>query len=172
MSVPVMTVSGENFSMDYVTFGSGPRTLVILPGMSLLPVTPNADAVAAAYASFAGTHTVYLFDRKRDVCPGYTVSDMADDTAAAMRSIGISDADVFGASQGGMIAQLIAARRPELVRRLVLLGRLHVSESRRRHAAVARPRRRGRPAGTEPRRLPVRLFGRIPHGVPRRVPRT
>lgn len=120
MSVPVMTVSGENFSMDYVTFGSGPRALVILPGMSLLPVTPNADAVAAAYASFAGTHTVYLFDRKRDVCPGYTVSDMADDTAAAMRALGISDADVFGASQGGMIAQLIAARRPELVRRLVL----------------------------------------------------
>ena len=45
---------------------------------------------------------------------------MADDTASAMQALGIKNADIFGASQGGMIAQLIAARYPELVNSLVL----------------------------------------------------
>ena len=44
---------------------------------------------------------------------------MASDTAAVMRMLGLADADVFGASQGGMIALYLAADAPELVHALV-----------------------------------------------------
>ena len=118
--LPVLTVSTNGFSMDYITFGEGKRPLVILPGMSVTPVTPGGDGVRAAFASFEKTHTVFLFDRRHDVKAGYTVSDMTEDTAAAMRELGIRDADIFGTSQGGMIAQLLAARHHDLVHTVVL----------------------------------------------------
>ena len=48
----------------------------------------------------------------------YTLADMADDTAGLIRNLGIAPAHVVGASMGGMIAQTLAARHPELVRSL------------------------------------------------------
>lgn len=106
--------------MDYARFGEGSRVLVILPGLSLKPVTPDANAVAAAYGAFAREYTVYLFDRRDSAPAGYTVRQMAADTAAVMEQLGISDACVFGASQGGMMAQYLAIDHPEKVRALAL----------------------------------------------------
>ena len=112
-------VVGE-IEMDYAVFGQGERALVILPGLSLKPVTPSADAVAAAYAAFAQNYRVYLFDRRNSIEAGYSVRQMAADTAAVMRDLGIADACVFGASQGGMMAQYLAIDFPELVGALAL----------------------------------------------------
>ena len=116
----VKTVTVGDVEMDYVVFGSGEKTFVILPGLSVHSVTGSADAIAAAYKDFTSEYTVYLFDRAKDVHEGYTVRDMADDTAAAMTALGIEDADVFGASQGGMIALYLAIDHPELVHKMVL----------------------------------------------------
>lgn len=120
MKTPVETVRCEGFSMDFFRFGDGPRTLVILPGLSVQSVTLSADAVARAYSSMRTDYTVYVFDRRKELPPVYPVADMARDTAEAMRALGLEDADLFGASQGGMIAMEIAVRWPELVRRLAL----------------------------------------------------
>jgi pimeloyl-ACP methyl ester carboxylesterase len=49
----------------------------------------------------------------------YTLSDMAADAAGLMRELGIAPAHVVGASMGGMIAQTLAAQRPDGVRSLV-----------------------------------------------------
>jgi len=49
----------------------------------------------------------------------YTLDDMADDTAGLLDERGVDAAHVFGASQGGMIAQTVAIRHPERVRSLV-----------------------------------------------------
>ncbi|MCF0195226.1 MAG: alpha/beta hydrolase [Bacteroidaceae bacterium] len=114
------TICGKNFVMDYSRFGDGERTMVLIPGVSLLPVTPLVDFIARQYAVMTEDFTIYLFDRKRDISNSYTVEEMADDTAEAMRMLGLKDAYLYGCSQGGMIAQVIAARYPELVARLAV----------------------------------------------------
>jgi pimeloyl-ACP methyl ester carboxylesterase len=49
----------------------------------------------------------------------YDLGDMAGDAAGLMRELEIAPAHVVGASMGGMIAQTLAARRPDTVRSLV-----------------------------------------------------
>jgi pimeloyl-ACP methyl ester carboxylesterase len=51
-----------------------------------------------------------------------TVGEMADPILAFLAALGLARIDILGFSLGGMIAQLIAARRPELVRRMILAG--------------------------------------------------
>ena len=109
------TVTVGAWSMDYVRFGNGRRAFVILPGISLQSVLLSAKAVQAAYAACARRYTVYLFDRRKDFPPVYSVKQMTDDTAAAMRQLGVADADIFGASQGGMMALQLALEHPQLV---------------------------------------------------------
>ena len=118
--IPIETVRTENMEMKYFRFGSGKKNLVILPGLSLKSVTESADAVAAAYQCFEKDYTVWLFDRRTDLPLVYPVREMAADTAAAFDVLGIRDAYIFGASQGGMIAQFIAIDRPDLIHALVL----------------------------------------------------
>ncbi len=50
----------------------------------------------------------------------YSAADMADDVAAWLDALGLSGAHVIGHSLGGLVAQELTLRRPELVRSLVL----------------------------------------------------
>ena len=120
MSIPIETVKTAGFEMQYFRFGTGARPFVILPGLSVQSVMGAAEAVAGAYADFAEDYTVYVFDRRSELPDTYSVYQMGLDTAEAMRALGLYGADVFGASQGGMMAQVIAIEAPELVHRLVL----------------------------------------------------
>ena len=49
----------------------------------------------------------------------YDLGDMADDADRLLSKLGLAPAHVVGASMGGMIAQMLAARHPESVRSLV-----------------------------------------------------
>lgn len=120
MNARVNTVSTCDLEMDYIQFGSGKKVFVILPGLSIHSVMGLAGAVATAYECFAQDYTVYLFDRAKNLHEGYTVRDMASDTAKAMMALNLSKSDIFGASQGGMIAQYLAIDYPQLVHSLVL----------------------------------------------------
>ena len=106
--------------MNYLKFGKGKKTLVLIPGLSVQSVLLMGDAVAHDYRLFTDEYTVYLFDRCQDVPPVYTVENMARDTAEKMKELGLADACIFGASQGGMISILVAAWYPELVHKVVL----------------------------------------------------
>ena len=118
--VKISTVETASFSMDCCRFGSGKKTFVILPGLSVQSVMGFADSVYEAYKVFAEEYTVFLFDRRKDLPETYSIREMAEDTAEALKTLGLEHVSLFGASQGGMIAMEIAVGHPELVGKLVL----------------------------------------------------
>lgn len=113
-------VPSERFDMRFFRFGRGEKPLVMLPGLSVQSVMGAAEAIRNAYRSLAEDYTIFVFDRRSDLPPSYSVRDMAADTAEAFRLLGLERVCLFGASQGGMMAILIAAEHPELVGRMVL----------------------------------------------------
>lgn len=106
--------------MDYFRFGHGKETLVILPGLSVQSVMNSADAVASAYKSLSDYCTIYVFDRRAELPPRYSVYQMARDTAEALQVLGLNRTSLLGASQGGMIAMVMAIEHPDMVHKLVL----------------------------------------------------
>lgn len=116
----IKTVKTERFEMDYFVFGEGKKNFVMIPGVSMEPVSKSAAAVADAYDMFGKDFTVYVFDRAKVIGDKYSIEEMAEDTAEAMRLAGIKDAYILGASQGGMILLCIARDYPELVNRGIL----------------------------------------------------
>lgn len=120
MGGQIETVTTDTFSMEYYKFGHGEEALVILPGLSVQSVMGFASAVEEAYQLLADEYTVYLVDRRKDLPDTYSVHDMAEDTAEALKAMGLGKVNLFGASQGGMMAMDIAICHPELVSNLVL----------------------------------------------------
>src|SRR5438552_8619893 len=51
-----------------------------------------------------------------------TVEAMADDAYTFIKPLGFSKIDIFSFSLGGMVAQALVVKHPELVRKLVLTG--------------------------------------------------
>ncbi len=115
-----MTLEVDGVGMDCARFGSGSKALVLIPGLSLRDVKGAELPLAYLYRCFAKEYTVYILDKKAVIPEGYTIRDMANDAARALEQLGLSDADVFGVSQGGMIAQYLAIDHPRLVHKLVL----------------------------------------------------
>ena len=110
----------QDWEFDYITFGNGTKPLVMIQGLNTRGIKGAALPLAYMYRIFAKDYKVYLFDRRPVVHEGITVRDMASDLAVALDTLGITNADVFGVSQGGMIAQYLAIDRPDLVKKLVL----------------------------------------------------
>lgn len=120
MNARIETVKTSRFSMDFFRFGAGEKTLVILPGLSVQSVMGAADAIAQAYQSLTDRFTIYVFDRRSELPETYSIREMARDTVEAMKALGLKKVCLFGASQGGMMALVIAIEFPELVARMVL----------------------------------------------------
>lgn len=55
----------------------------------------------------------------------YRLDDMAEDTAGLIKALGFRQVHVLGASMGGIIAQILAAKHPHLVDRLALVFSTH-----------------------------------------------
>lgn len=111
-----------NWDVDYNTFGSGAKNLVIIPGLSdgLKTVKGAAAAIAMMYRMYAKDYKVYVFSRKNQMEAGYSTRDMARDLKRVLEVLNIQKAHIIGISQGGMIAQYLAIDYPEVVDKLVL----------------------------------------------------
>ncbi|MBQ0026846.1 MAG: alpha/beta hydrolase [Lachnospiraceae bacterium] len=106
----------NGIKLSYAVMGTGKRIMVMLPGMALHSIMMFAAGVEKACESLLHDYTIYLFERRDVLNPGMSAEDMAEDVAVILNDLGIKDIYIFGASQGGMMAQALAANHPELVK--------------------------------------------------------
>ncbi|WP_019931282.1 alpha/beta fold hydrolase [Nocardia sp. BMG111209] len=116
--MPEVTVGAAR--IPYRVLGSG-RPLVLVHGGSA-----GSKGWDAAAEVLAETRTVVLpdlsgSDAARDDGGELTVELLAGQVAAVISDLGLGAADVAGHSMGGSVVAALAARRPELVRSLVLV---------------------------------------------------
>ena len=114
------TISVDGMRIDYAAFGSGERDMVLIPGLTLKRLKGTGITLAHLYRKYTKDFRVYIFDRRADIPEGYTVRDIADEVAAAMKALDIGKACVLGVSQGGMAAQYLTLEHPETVEKLAL----------------------------------------------------
>ena len=107
-------------SLNYISFGKGQKNLIIIQGLNVRDIKGAGLSLAIMYKTFAKDYRVWFFDRRAVVHPGLTNWDLADDIYHAMNGLTIETADVFGVSQGGMIAMALTLKYPERVNKLVL----------------------------------------------------
>ena len=109
---------------DAISFGSGSQNLVLVPGLGDGMATVKGKALMGSilYSRFARKYRVTVISRKRQLIPQDDTRSMAKELAYCMEALGIAKAHVVGVSQGGMIAQHLAADRPDLIDRLVLVS--------------------------------------------------
>ncbi len=129
---------GRGITLTYETFGdpSDPTALLIM-GLSMQMVAwqeefclelasrgfhvvrfDNRDVGHSTHLPGPAPSIPQLLLRPKRVA-SYTIADMADDTAGLLSKLELAPAHVIGASMGGMIAQSLAARHPQMVRSLV-----------------------------------------------------
>lgn len=118
-------VNGLN--MYYEIHGTG-RPLVLLHGAYM-----TIDAMGEVLPRLAETRQVVAVEqqghgRTADIDRPITYEQMADDTAALLRHLGIDGADVFGFSMGGGVALQLAIRHPDLLRKLVVASASYTSD--------------------------------------------
>ncbi len=114
----ILTCKINNLEMDYFKYGNGDKTIVMIPGVSIKSVMESEKIVADAYKIFNDEFTTYVFDRKKNMPKDYSINDMALDMIKVIEELGLNDIYLLGASQGGMIASIIAYQRPDLVKKL------------------------------------------------------
>lgn len=105
--------------LAYQRQGTG-RPLVLLAGQA-----NNHHWWDGQRADFHATHTTLTMDWRGTGESGkpdepYSTPGFADDVIAVLDHLGIDRADLYGTSMGGRVAQWVAARHPDRIRRLVL----------------------------------------------------
>jgi pimeloyl-ACP methyl ester carboxylesterase len=106
---------------EYVVDGAGPELVLLHGGLS------NRDDFDAQLAELTARYRVWRPDRRghgsTPDAPGrITYDNMADDTIEFLEQVVGEPAHIIGYSDGAMVGLLVALRRPELVRKLVLMG--------------------------------------------------
>jgi pimeloyl-ACP methyl ester carboxylesterase len=116
----VQDIPVNELGVYHEVHGTG-KPLVLLHGAMSTIETSFGDVLPA----FAETRQVIAIEQQAhghtpDIDRPLSYTQMADDTAALLRELGIEGADVYGYSMGAGIAIELAIRHPGLVRRLVL----------------------------------------------------
>ncbi|MGA4989675.1 alpha/beta fold hydrolase [Nonomuraea bangladeshensis] len=138
--MPIRTTRNDAVEIAYETFGppDGEPLLLIMGTAMQMVMWPddlcamladrgfavarfdNRDAGLSTHFSEAGRPGLAKDWFRAGRVAAYRLEDMSDDALAVMDALGWSSAHLFGASLGGVIAQLTAIRRPERVRTLTV----------------------------------------------------
>jgi pimeloyl-ACP methyl ester carboxylesterase len=111
----------------YEVDGAGDPLLLLHGGLA-----SNA-AWGSQVPAFAQHYRVVAPERRAhghtpDVEGPITYEDMTTDTVSFIETMGLGPVHILGWSDGGMIGTLLAARRPDLVRKLIVYGAGYSSE--------------------------------------------
>jgi len=117
----VTYVDANGVHTYYEEHGSGDPLLLLHGGLA------DASGFALQTPAFAERYRVVVPDRRGhgrtpDVDGPITYDVMADDTIALMDDLGTGPAHLVGWSDGGDIGLLVAIKRPDLLRKLVVMG--------------------------------------------------
>ncbi|MGW6620111.1 alpha/beta fold hydrolase [Nocardia sp. NPDC055002] len=120
---PTKTIDVDSVPFAYRELGAGSDVPVVFLH-HLTAVLDDWDP--RVIDSIAAHHRVITFDNRGvgasgSAVPG-TIERMADDAIAFIRALGLEKVDLVGFSLGGGVAQLIALKAPDLVRRMILAG--------------------------------------------------
>ena len=118
--------SGD-LSIAYTVFGDGPDLLVALGFISHLDLIWEERLDAHFFSRLASFRRVITFDKRATglsdpAAHAPTLEECVDDMRAVMEAAGSERADVFGISEGGTMAMLLAAAHPDRVNALALYG--------------------------------------------------
>lgn len=120
---PTMTVDIHGTPFTYRQMGTE-RDVPLVFLHHLTAVLDDWDP--AVIDGLAAERHVIAFDNRGVGGTGGTTPDnieaMADDAVAFLEALGLGTVDLLGFSLGGMVAQVVAEQRPDLVRRLILAG--------------------------------------------------
>lgn len=118
----IRTSSG--LSMAYVTQGAG-RTIVLLHPVGLRGAfwRPVMDELKNEFRLIAPDFRGHG-DSDAPMTP-FGLDDLADDVADLVQAVGRGPTIVCGCSMGGMVAQAISVRRPDLVAGIVIANTAH-----------------------------------------------
>ncbi len=122
-TAPTQYVTVADNTYAYRQFGSGPGA----PLLFLQHFTGTLDNWDPAVTDpLAQGRSAILFEsagigRSSGKVP-QTVADMADHAMKFLYELGLTRVDVLGFSLGGMVAQVMALKRPALLRRIILTG--------------------------------------------------
>jgi pimeloyl-ACP methyl ester carboxylesterase len=117
-----------DLSLAYQVFGDGPIELVIVgPFVSHVELAWTVPQFKAFFEQLATFCRVAVFDKAgvglSDPVPKVrTLEERAAEIEAVMDAVGFKQAVVAGLSDGGPVAMMFAATRPERVRALILSG--------------------------------------------------
>ena len=123
-NVPTQTITAGGVEFAYRELGKhhGGTPVVFL--VHLAAVLDNWDP--RVVDGLAAKHHVIAFDNRgvgaSSGSPSSSMEQMADDAVTFINAKGLEQVDLFGFSMGGMIAQEIVLKEPQLVRKLILAG--------------------------------------------------
>lgn len=123
-SVTTQTITAGGVTFAYRELGkqNGGTPVVFLA--HLAAVLDNWDP--RIIDGIAAKHHVIAFDNRgigaSTGSPSNSMEQMADDAITFIKAMGFNQVDLFGFSMGGMIAQEIVLKEPQLVRKMVIAG--------------------------------------------------
>ena len=122
-TVPTQYAEGAGIRFAYRRLGIPGRPPVVFFQHFMGTLDDHDPTLSDA---FAADREVVLFDNAGVASSSGTVPDsieaMARDAITLIDALGLNTIDVVGHSMGGLVAQEVALARPDLVRRLVLVG--------------------------------------------------
>ena len=121
-NIPVKKVHVGDIDIAYKTFGKGDPILLVSPAQADMNVWEPS-----ILRDLLTNHTVIVFDNRGvgNTTTGnrpFSIQQFANDTAGFLDALKIQSADVFGYSQGSLVAQQLAVTHPEKVNRLILVA--------------------------------------------------